>query len=1131
MSASIFRFRGSGLSRPGSLPGGRWQWFAAVLLAGTVITAMGWHRLHAHEDELERAVQRAAADRLEQQLTDRLGKLDLILRGLAGLFDAQHMVERGEFETYVSGLRPAEALPEVAGIALARRVELERLAPIEALLSASHGRDIRIYPVPDRTRGPYAYPISYFWPLNSLTAGGIGYDGYSEPLRRQTMDAAIRTGRMAMSPPVSLMVNDRDKPVTGVLVYRIARATDDLMAGAGQGRDSLIVIGVNVLRMFDALRQAALPGYGLRVVDVSRDPALDVYAFELADGGGASQTRRLHFGDRVWEVSLTAPNAGAVVPSTLAALGGGAISILLAILVASLADQQKRALAIAERMTGELRDSEKRFELAASATDEGIWEWRAGWARVFLSPRCDRLLGYPDGGLPRDLRGLLRSMARPARREFLRAFRLHVTGRGPLLCVIPIRRIDGSEGWFQLAGKTEFDAAGLPLRTAGAASDVTELRRAQQAVIDSHAKLDTLYRHASLGMALVDAAGRYRQANSAFCAITGYSESELCGDACPPLHPSEFAGRDARAVVEACLGAPTRAYETELIHKLGHRVSVVVTTTMVGGSDAARWVIVEDVTARKAEQKAIQEAHATNESLIAAIPDMLFQLDGEMHIVRYHAPSDDVLSMPPESFLGRRLDAALSPEMARRFATAALAASRSGRLQRIEYASRRGESERHFEARFQAVRTGGSLAVIRDVTERQQAESALRESEARWQFALDGAGDGVWDWNIVTGHVYRSPRWITMLGFQPGEISDAIDEWAQRVHPDDLGAAVAAQDAHLRGDSPGFTHEIRMRCKDGHYKWILVRGLVVERGPDGQPLRMIGTHTDIDEAKGRESQILDHNLNLSSLVAARTRDLQLAKEAAEAANEAKSVFLANMSHELRTPMHGVLSYARLGETRVAQAGQEKLRSYFHRIRVSGERLLTLLNDLLDLSKLEAGRMVLNLAPVRLEQLVGDALSEFDALFQARHQKLVFQVAAGIPAPTVDAVRIGQVVRNLLSNASKFTPEGKGIHVSLNNCTLAGGLPGVALVVSDEGIGIPPAELEAVFDKFVQSSRTRTGAGGTGLGLAICQEIVTAHRGTITARANPAGGVEFTITLPLGDAPSPGCMALVEYKEA
>ncbi len=1093
---------------------------------------MGWYRLHSHEADLQQAVHRAAADRLEQQLADRLGKLDLIMRGLAGLFDAQHLVERREFETYVSGLRPIEALPEVAGIALARRVEVERAAPFEALLSASHGRDIRIQPAPDPARGPYVYPISYFWPLNALTEGVIGYDGYSEPLRRRTMDTALHTGRMAMSPPVSLKVNEADKQVGGVLVYRIASPTDELITGPESARDSLIVIGVNVLQMFDTLRQTAIPGYGLRVLDSGGGPALELYAFELDEPGGVSLTRKLHFGDRVWEVSMTAPMADTVASSTLAGAGGGAITVLLAFLMAALADQQKRALAIAARMTGELRDSEKRFELAVSATDEGIWEWQAGRTRLFLSPRCDSLLGYPGGGLPRDVRGILRFMARPARRELLQAFRLHVTDRGPLLCVIRIRRIDGSEGWFQLAGKTEFDAAGAPVRTAGAASDVTELRCAQQAVIDSHAKLDTLYRHASLGMALVDATGRYRQANSAFCAITGYTEEELCGDDCPPLHPSEFAGRDARAVVEACLGAPTRAYETELIHKLGHRVLVVITTTMVGGSDAARWVIVEDVTARKAEQKAIQEAHATNESLIAAIPDMLFQLDGELHIVRYHAPSDDALSMPPERFLGRRLDAALSPEMARRFATAALAASRSGRLQRIEYASHRGdEGERHFEARFQAVRTGGSLAVIRDVTERRLAELALRESEARWQFALDGAGDGVWDWNIATGHVYRSPRWITMLGFQPGEIADTVDEWAARVHPDDLGPALAAQDAHLRGESPMFTHEIRMRRKDGRYMWILARGMVVERGAEGRPLRMIGTHTDIDEAKARESQILDHNLNLSSLVAARTRDLQLAKDAAEAANEAKSVFLANMSHELRTPMHGVLSYARLGEARVAQAGHEKLRSYFHRIRVSGERLLTLLNDLLDLSKLEAGRMVLNLAPVRLEQLVGEALTEFDALFQSRRQKLEYRVAPDMPSPRVDAARIGQVVRNLLSNASKFTPEGKGILVSLNPCTLPGGELGVALSFSDEGIGIPAAEIEAVFDKFVQSSRTRTGAGGTGLGLAICQEIITAHKGTISARANPAGGVEFTVNLPLGAALPTACPALVEPEEA
>lgn len=1122
-------FHRFGLSRSGSLPGGRRHWFVAALVVGGLITAWGWHRLHTNEAALEQAVHQAAADRLEQQLADRLGKIDLILRGMAGLFDAQHLVERDEFDKYISGLRPADALPEVAGIALARRVEVTRVEAIEALLSASYGRDVRIYPTPDPARGPLAYPIGYFWPLDARNEGIIGYDGFAEPLRRQTMEAAIRSRKMAMSPPLPLVVRDQEKPVSGVLVYRRARPVDDLEQQIGP--DGLIVIGVNVVRMFDVLRLSAIPGYGLEVADASAVPAQGLYSFALSGATGGSVTRRLQFGGRVWVLSMTAPTSATVATSTLAGMGGAAISLLIAILVASMADKQKRALAIAEQMTGELRDSEKRFELAVSATDEGIWEWQAGRPRLFLSPRCDRLLGYPDGGLPRQVRGILRSMTRPARREFLQAYRLHALGRGALDCVVPIRRIDGSQGWFQLAGKTEFGVDGRPLRTAGAASDVTELRRAQQAVVDSHAKLDTLYRHASLGMALVDAAGRYRQANAAFCRITGYSEDELCRAACPSLHPAEFASRDARAVVDACLGAPTRAYETELIHKLGHRVSVVVTTTMVGGSDAARWVIVEDVTARKAEQLAVQEAHATNESLIAAIPDMLFQLDGEMHIVRYHAPSDDALSMPPENFLGRRLDAALSPDMARRFGKAALAASRSGRLQRIEYASRRGGTERHFEARFQAVRTGGSLAVIRDVTERRLAELALRESEARWQFALDGAGDGVWDWNIITGHVYRSPRWITMLGYEPGEISDSIDDWSDRVHPDDLGPALAAQDTHLKGESPMFTHEVRMRCRDGRYKWILARGLVVERDEDGRPLRMIGTHSDIDEAKARESQILDHNLNLASLVAVRTQDLQLAKEAAEAANEAKSVFLANMSHELRTPMHGVLSYARLGETRVTQVGHEKLRSYFHRIRVSGERLLTLLNDLLDLSKLEAGRMVLNLSPVRLEQVISEALNEFDALFQSRHQKPVFDVASGLPDPMGDAVRLGQVVRNLLSNASKFTPEGKGIHLSLAHASLPGGRPGVAFSVSDEGVGIPPEELDAVFDKFVQSTRTRTGAGGTGLGLAICQEIVAAHKGSITARSNATGGAEFTVILPLEEALSRGLPAVVVQKES
>ncbi|MCK6371160.1 MAG: PAS domain-containing sensor histidine kinase, partial [Gammaproteobacteria bacterium] len=449
------------------------------------------------------------------------------------------------------------------------------------------------------------------------------------------------------------------------------------------------------------------------------------------------------------------------------------------------------------------------------------------------------------------------------------------------------------------------------------------------------------------------------------------------------------------------------------------------------------------------------------------------------------------------------------------------AAVRSGGIQRVEYSSARHGSRRHFEARLGAIRTGGTLLVLRDVTELKDAELALRESEARWQFALDGAGDGVWDWSSATGRVFRSKRWLTMLGFEPGELPEDVDAWASRVHPEDLPGALAAEDEHLRGVSPSYVRELRMRCKDGRYKWILARGLVVERDADGNPLRMIGTQTDIDEAKAREAQILDHNLNLATLVEARTHDLLMAKEAAEAANEAKSVFLANMSHELRTPMHGVLSYARLGESRVATAGHEKLRGYFQRILVSGDRLMLLLNDLLDLSKCEAGRMVLNMGVVPVKALVREVLGEFDVLLQSRRQRIEFRMETTVSACVGDGERLGQVVRNLLANAVKFTPEGKTIHVRIADGVTGSGGAALRLVVSDEGVGIPPDELQCVFDKFVQSSRTRTGAGGTGLGLAICREIVEAHGGRIEACNNPAGGAEFTVTLPLGTLPEHG----------
>ncbi len=237
--------------------------------------------------------------------------------------------------------------------------------------------------------------------------------------------------------------------------------------------------------------------------------------------------------------------------------------------------------------------------------------------------------------------------------------------------------------------------------------------------------------------------------------------------------------------------------------------------------------------------------------------------------------------------------------------------------------------------------------------------------------------------------------------------------------------------------------------------------------------------------------------------------LKEAKEAAEAANRAKSAFLANMSHELRTPLHVMLSCAGLGLKRLDTAEPEKLRTYFQHIHRNGETLLMLLNDLLDLAKLEAGKMVFNFEPYGLDHLLSAVTEDFQPLLSQRELALRYVPLATARQALIDSDRILQVLRNLLSNAIKFSPEQGVITVSLVQKG-----PDMVVTVRDQGMGIPEEELDAIFDKFVQSSHTNSGAGGTGLGLAICHEIISAHGGRIWAENGLEGGAVFTFTIPL-----------------
>lgn len=519
------------------------------------------------------------------------------------------------------------------------------------------------------------------------------------------------------------------------------------------------------------------------------------------------------------------------------------------------------------------------------------------------------------------------------------------------------------------------------------------------------------------------------------------------------------------------------------------------------------------------------------------------------------------------------------------------------------------------------------LMIANDIGDRIAERKKLRQSEERWQLALQGNNDGIWDWNIAAGQIFYSVRWKNMLGYDDSEIRHQKSEWESRLHPADRNRVLQATQAHLNQQTPFFIEEYRLRCKDGHYKWILDRGQALWDN-EGTPIRMVGSHTDISDRKRNEATIqgqeqflrsiydgveagifvidvlgyrqfryIDSNAAIERMAGVRHTDLvnatpeelfspdlavdlinkyqgcielgkpftfeeellinkqwnwwlttltpltdeqgrpyriigttlnitkrkiteeelgrqnialETAIQAAEQASQVKGEFLTNMSHELRTPLNAILGFAQLMQRSLKydpDRFQQDSAKHLQVIQTSGDHLLSLINDVLDMAKIEAGQMSLNLQTFNLHHL----LQSVEAMFQTKAQEKGLHLTCdyGPEVPqyvAADAGKLRQILINLLGNAVKFTHHGH-IHLRVH------GQQQLHIEVEDTGPGLAPHHLDRLFDAFYQTESGQTQAG-TGLGLAISKTYVELLGGSLSVHSILNQGSHFRFTLPV-----------------